>query len=161
MSGNNWDIDVDHEDYEDAPRALREAYKNLKKQFQTVTTERDDYKGKWQSKATSDALSGFGFRNPKRVSKDLLADGVDVTDADAVKAWVEENGDDYAKGEATPAAPAEQNVDPEEVAAREQLGRAQSYSQPAPNDKLKAAMAEITPEMDGAAVEKIYAKYGI
>lgn len=160
MSDNIQFIDVDDEQFEDAPKALREHVKKIQKRLTEVTTERDDFRGKWQTKSASDALAGHGFRNPKRVSKDLLADGVDLSDTDAVKAWVEENGDDYARGEA-PAAPAGQNVDAEEVAARQQLSAAQSYSQPAPNDKLKAAFAEITPDMDGEAVKRIYEKFGI
>lgn len=157
---NNWDIDVDHEDYEDAPRALRDAYKQLKKQYQTVTTERDDFKAKWETKSASDALAGFGFRNSKRVSKDLLADGVDLSDEAAVKAWVEENGDDYAKGEAAPAG-AEQADHSEEAAARARIQDTASQVQPAGGDKMKAALAEITDDMTPEQVAKVYQKHGI
>ena len=153
-------IDVDHEDFEDAPRALREAYKQLKKQYTTVAAERDDFRGKWQSKSADDALAGFGFRNPKRVSKDLLADGVDLTDADAVKAWVDSNGDDYAKGEV--AAPAEQqDTHADEAEQRRTIQDAASSTTPSASDKLKAALAEITPEMTGEDVKRVYQKHGI
>lgn len=157
----NWDIDVDHEDYEDAPRALRDAYKSLKKRLDTVTTERDDFRSKWQTKAASDALSGYGFRNPKRVSKDMQADGIDVSDADAVKAWVEDNGDDYAKGEAAPAAEPTENADPAEVQARQAASQVQNLASPAGTDKITAALAEITPEMTGEQVQAIYRKHGL
>lgn len=157
----NWDIDVDHEDYEDAPRALRDAYKSLKKRLDTVTTERDDFRSKWQTKAASDALSGYGFRNPKRVSKDMQADGIDVSDADAVKAWVEDNGDDYAKGEAAPAAEPTENADPAEVRARQAASQVQNLASPAGTDKITAALAEITPEMTGEQVQAIYRKHGL
>lgn len=159
MSGN-WDIDVDHEDYEDAPRALRDAYKQLKKQLGTVTTERDDYKGKWQSKSANDALSEFEFKNPKRVSKDLIADGVDLTDTDAVKAWVAENGDDYAKGAGTGSTVQTDETDAE-AAARSQIQDAASQVQPAGGDKMKAALAEITDDMTTEQVMGVYRKHGI
>lgn len=163
MSDNNWDIDVDHEDYEDAPRALRDAYRALKKQYQTVTTERDDFKGKWQARSATDALADYGFRNTKRVSRDLLADGVDLSDADAVKAWVQENGDDYARGETTTqgSQPEQSEDHTAEAGARRQLSSTAGMTSPAHMDKFKAAQAEITPEMDGEAVARVYAKHGI
>jgi hypothetical protein len=154
-------IDVDSEDFEDAPRALRDAYKKLKKEFQTATAERDDYKGKWQSKSANDALSSYGFKNPKRVSKDLIADGVDLSDTDAVKAWVGENGDDYAKGEAAPAQ-AEQTVDHSaEEAERAKIAATSSQAQPAGVDKMQAALAEITSDMTTDQVMEVYRKHGI
>lgn len=155
-------IDVDSEDFEDAPRALREHVKKLQKQLTTVSQERDDFRGKWQSRSANDALAEFGFRNPKRVSRDMLADGVDTTDPDAVKAWVSENGDDYAKGEAAAAPAAEQKEDhSEEAEAREQLNAAAADAQPAPNDRMKAALAEITPDMTSDQVVEVYKKHGI
>lgn len=154
-------IDVDHEDFEDAPKALRDHVKKLQKRLGEVTTERDDYRGKWQSKSANDALNGYGFKNPKRVSRDLINDGVDLTDETAVKAWIEENGDDYAKGAEAPAQP-EQNVDhSDEQAAREQLAAASSQVQPAANDKMKAALAEITDDMTTSQVAAVYKKHGI
>lgn len=164
MSDNNWDIDVDSEQFEDAPKALRDAYKNLKKQFGSVTTERDDFRGKWQSLAIAGSLSDQNFKNPERVKRDLLSDKVDLSDTEAVKSWLSENGDDYARGEGGASqATTEQNVDHgDEAAARQQLAAAQSaVTQPAHTDKLKAALAEITPEMDGAAVAAVYKKHGV
>lgn len=159
---NNWDIDVDDEEFEDAPRALRNAYKALKKQFDTAVTERDDFRSKWQTRTAGDALAEFGFRNTKRVTRDLLADGVDISDANAVKAWVGENGDDYAKGEAGPAQTAEQTVDhSEEAAARQQLATAQAGATPANGDRMKAALAEIGPDTTADQVLAIYKKHGI
>lgn len=159
---NNWDIDVDHEDFEDAPRELRAAYKALRKRFDSVTTERDDYRAKWETRAADDALSGFGFRNSKRVTKDLVADGVDLSDTDAVKAWVEENGDDYARETQAPATETGQEADhSEEQQARGQIAEATSQAQPAQTDALKAALAEITPEMTGDDVIGVYRKHGL
>lgn len=160
---DNWDIDVDSEEYEDAPLPLRKAYKELKKQLTTVTTERDDFRSKFQTRSATDALSEFGFRNPKRVSRDLLADGVDILSNDAVKAWVEENGDDYARGEAAPAAEPQQPTADHtaEAQARQQMSQVQSSGDSGFIDKLRAAQAEITPDMDGAAVVEVYARHGI
>lgn len=158
---NNWDIDVDHEDYEDAPRELRAAYKALRKQLDSTAKERDDYRSKWQSKAADDALSGYGFKNPKRVTKDLLSDGVDLSDADAVQAWVKENGDDYAKGQANPETPAQTEDHSAEAQARAQMAEASTQVQPAPTDRMAAAIAEITPDMTGEQVIAVYKKHGI
>lgn len=154
-------IDVDSEDFEDAPRALRDHVKKLQKRLGEVTTERDDYQSKWQSKSATDALAGYNFRNTKRVSKDLLADGVDLSDTDAVKAWVEENGDDYARSTGETAQPEQTTDHNAEAQARSQIADATSQVQPAANDKMQAALAEITPEMDGKQVEEVYRKHGI
>lgn len=158
MSGN-WDIDVDHEDYEDAPRALRDAYKQLKKQYTTATAERDDFKSKWESKSASDALAGYGFKNSKRVSRDLIADGVDLSDTDAVKAWVAENGDDYAKGEG---AQVQQTEDQSaEAQQRETIQDAAAQLRPTGGDKMQAAAAEIPADATPEQVLAIFQKHGI
>lgn len=162
MSDNIRDIDVDSEEYEDTPRALREHVKKLQKEYKSALTERDDWRSKFQTRAASDVLSDFGFRNTKRVSRDLLSDGVDLSDTDAVKAWVEENGDDYAKTTGTEEANPAPKVDhSEEQAQRQVLQQATQGAQPANVDKFEAAVAEITPDMDGAAVQALYRKYGI
>lgn len=154
-------IDVDSEEFEDAPRALRAHVKKLQDRLTQVTTERDDYQSKWQARSATDALAGYGFRNPKRVSKDLLADGIDLSDEAAVKAWVEENGEDYAKGEAAPA-DAEQKADhSEEAQARAQIQDTASQMQPAGTDKLKAAIAEIPSDATPEQVAEVYKKFGI
>lgn len=158
----NWDIDLDHEDFEDAPRALRDAYKNLKKKFDSVTTERDDFRGKWQKVATRDALKDYGFKNSSRVSRDLLADGVDISDPNAVKVWVEENGDDYARSQSDPSAdPGQVDEHDAEAAARQQLQSTTNGGQPPNMDKWAAVQSMITPDMDGAAVQRLYQQHGI
>lgn len=162
-------IDVDDDDFDDAPRALREHVKKLQKQLTQVTNERDEFKSKYQSKSAVDALAGYGFRNSKRVSKDLLADGVDLSDLDAVRAWVEENGDDYARtttetggGSDQEAAQPEQTVDHSEEAQQRRLAQeANVNTGPAGGDRMQAALAEITDDMDGRQVMEIYKKHGI
>ena len=153
-------IDVDDEQYEDSPRALREHVKKIQKALQAATAERDDYKGKWQAKSANDALAGFGFKNPKRVSRDLITDGVDITDTDAVKAWVAENGDDYAKGEGTNQ-PVQENAHQQEADARSKIADAASQTTVAPTDKMQAALAEIGDNATPAEVAAIFRKHGI
>lgn len=89
-------IDVDHEDFEGSPKALRDHVKKL----QAALTERDktisDFRGRETERALSDVLTGF--KNPARVQRDLLADKVDPLDNEAVSKWLEANADDYARG---------------------------------------------------------------
>lgn len=99
-------IDVDSEEFENAPKALRDHVKKLQK----AVAERDQAITEFRTKQTEEALSGVltGFRNPGRVKSDLLSDGVDPLDSEAVATWVASNGDDYARGEAPDPAPADQ-----------------------------------------------------
>ena len=158
MSDNKHIIDVDSEEYEDAPKGLRDAYKALRKQLETTATERDDARTRLASRAVSDVLSNKGFKNPKRVEKDLLAEGIDPLDKSAVDAWIAENGDDYAKG----TVPASEPVPNEDQEAYEKLSSVSNeVKDPASMDKWELAQTEITDEMTGADVEKVYRKYGI
>lgn len=93
-------IDVDSDEFEGTPKALRDHVKQLQKRLTEVSTERDGLRGQ----ITESALSGVltGFKNPDRVKSALLADKVDPLDTEAVTKWIEGNGDDYAKAEANP-----------------------------------------------------------
>jgi hypothetical protein len=156
-------IDVDSEDFEDAPRALRDHVKKLQKALtardQTIT----EFRGKETDRALTDVLAGF--KNPRRVKRDLLDDGIDPLDNEAVKSWVEENGDDYAQGTAAPASAdateQQQTTPPGNQADYDRLNVGSEFRQPASVDKVQAVIAEITPDMDGAAVERLYRERGI
>lgn len=162
MSDKLQHIDIDSEEFEDAPRALREYAKQLKKQNDALALERDTYKKQSASRAVADVLTGKGFKNPKRVERDLLADDIDPHDASAVEAWLEANGDDYAKASATPDPETPETPDPRAA----EYDRLNVGSDPAAvaasfASKWEAAQAEITPEMDGAAVAEVFARHGI
>lgn len=156
-------IDVDSEEFEDAPRALRDYVKKLQGQNQTLTKERDDARGSIASRAVADVLADKGFKNPERVKRDILADGIDPTDQAAVDTWLTSNGDDYAKAQAAPEEG--QQEQPAAVSAEEQQAyqnlQVQGQTVPAGNDKFASVAAKITPDMRGADVEKLYREHGI
>ena len=154
-------IDADSEDFEDAPRALRDAYKKLVSAHKQVSKDLTETRGAVASRAVADVLADKGFKNPERVKRDLLADGIDPLDTSAVDGWLTSNGDDYAKAAEAGETQQEQQsaAVPDEVV--KQYGQLQVAGEPAVNDKWQRAQAEITPEMDGAAVKAVYAKHGI
>lgn len=160
-------IDVDDEQFEDAPKALRDAYKALARQHKEATTEVGQLRQTVASHALGDVLGTAGFKNPKRVEQDILRDGVDATDKTAVEAWLAANSDDYAKAEAKPGepAPVQNQQTPEQeaqAAAFAQMQAAQaSLHQPADLSKWELAQSEITPDMNGEQVVAIYKKHGI
>lgn len=158
MSDDYQYIDVNAEEWENTPRALREALdkaqKALKAEKQATATLRSEQ----ASTALSDVLTGF--KNPERVKRDLLGDKIDPLDKSAVEKWLSENGDDYAKGSEAPVEtppPADQQQAADYAAM--QLG--DGYRPAADLEKLEAVKAKITPDMDGAAVAKLYAAEGI
>lgn len=160
-------LDLDSEDFEDAPRALRDYARNLKKQYEQAVAERDGVRKQLASKAVSEVLGDKGFKNPKRVERDLLADGIDPLDNSAVEAWLADNSDDYARVDgsaaSTPDAPPAES--PEQAAIRqayEQLTAATGgMHAPADLSKFDAANLEITPDMSPDQVREVYVKHGI
>lgn len=159
-------IDVDDEQFEDAPKALRDAYKALARQHKEVTTEAGQLRQKVASHALGDVLGNAGFKNPKRVEQDILRDGVDATDKTAVEAWLAENSDDYAKAEVKQADPdPEVQQTPEQKAAAEAFAKLQSAQgslrQPADLSKLELAKSEITPDMTKEQVRAILLNHGL
>jgi hypothetical protein len=163
MSDSIKHLDLDSEDFEDAPKALRDYARNLKKQYEQAVSERDGVRKQLASKAVSEVLGDKGFKNPKRVERDLLADGIDPLDTSAVDAWLEENSDDYARTDGS-AAPAPVQPDPaaaQQAAAYQQLNAGGELRAPADLSKWELAQSEITPNMTGAEVAAVYAKHGI
>lgn len=156
-------IDVDDEQFEDAPKALRDAYKALARQHKDATTELGQARTTIASHALGDVLGTAGFKNPKRVEQDILRDGIDATSATAVQAWLTANADDYAKADGAPVeSKPEQTEDQQrQQAAHQQLAAGSELRQPADTSKWDLAQSEITPDMDGAAVREVFKKHGI
>ena len=162
-------IDVDDEQFEDAPKALRDAYKALARQHKEATAEVGQLRQTVASHALGDVLGNAGFKNPKRVEQDILRDGIDATDKTAVEAWLAANGDDYAKATGAPAEPNPVTEQPAptpeqqaQAAAFQQMQAAQaSLHQPADLSKWELVQSEITPDMNGEQVLALYAKHGI
>lgn len=102
-------IDVDSEDFESAPKALRDHVKKLQDALKSANTTISDFRSRETERALSDVLTGF--KNPTRVQRDLLADKVDPLDSEAVSKWLEANADDYARGEGAVAEQAQAQPD--------------------------------------------------
>lgn len=160
-------IDVDSDEFNEAPKGLRDYAKQLRKQLESVTSERDQFRNQVQSQAVGSVLADKGFKNPKRVERDLLADGIDPLDKSAVESWLSENGDDYAKGDAGQSAPPAQQQEQHQAAqaAQQQINTVSADAEAADTtDAFKKAQAEIEQlgrQADGAAVAAIYRKYGV
>lgn len=154
-------LDLDSEEFEDAPKAVRDYAKSLKKQLESVTKERDGVRTQLASSSLEKVLADKAFKNPAKVQKDILRDGVNPLDSEAVEAWLADNSDDYAKGtQETPVA--EPPVPNAQQTAFEQIAAVQSGStNPAILSKWDLVQAEITPDMDGEAVKALYQKHGI
>lgn len=159
MADNNKHIDLDSEEFEDAPKALRDYAKNLKKQLDAKASELDGVRTQLASRSLADVLGSKTFKNPKRVQQDILRDGIDPLDTDAVEAWLADNSDDYAQGDgSTAAAPvaSEQQQAHERMAAVTSAGASSSEL-----SKFEMVQQLITPEMSGDDVIALYAKHGI
>ena len=161
MSDKLQHIDIDSEEFEDAPKALREYAKQLKRQLDTVQADLGKANKQLASRAISDVLADKGFKNPKRVERDLLADEIDPHDSAAVERWLAENSDDYAKGNTAPASESPAVDEHPELAQQYERANVSGDAAPAPNDKWAAVQAEITPDMDGNAVIEVYRRHGL
>lgn len=160
MTDNIQHLDLDSDEFYDAPKALRQYADKLKKALDAQTKELTTVRNQVASQALNGVLSDQGFKNPKRVEKDLLADGIDPLDKSAVEGWISEFGDDYAKGAST-AASEKPAVSDEERAAHEQLAVGSEFKQPADMSKLEAALAEAPKDATGAELRALYAKHGL
>jgi len=159
MSENIQNIDVDSDEFLDAPKALRDHVKKLQSRLGDLTSELSEVRSQATATALGDVLSAY--KNPERVKKDLISDKVNPLDTEAVAKWLEANGDDYAKGSADAGSSSTDTVSPEEKAAAQAISSASEFTQPADMTKLQAAQAEITSEMSGADVIAVYRKHGL
>ena len=160
MTDNIQHIDVDSDEFIDAPKALRDHVKKLQKAVQQKDERLGDLQGKLTASALTDVLGGF--KNPERVKNDLLSDKVDPLDSEAVSKWLESNGDDYARGDATPApSQTTDSENSEEAAAHERLQSTGDLRSPADMSKLEAALAELPKDATGDQVIEVYRKHGV
>lgn len=152
-------IDIDSDDFLDAPKALRDYAKKLRLENQRLADTNGTLTGQLTATALTDVLKEF--KNPERVKRDLLSDKVDPLDSEAVKQWLGTNADDYAKGVVTPPAPVTPAVDDAEVQAHQQISAGAQYSQPADMSKLEAALTELGPNATAGEMEAAYRKHGV
>ena len=166
MSTDIQHIDVDSDEWENTPKALRDQVKKLQKAL-TETQERSDgYRTQLTTRALGDVLAEQKFKNPSKVQKDLIADGIDPLNGDAVREWITSNADDYARGEgaASATASATESAIPDPHASladeynRLTLGGA---ADPASLEKHTAVFATLTPDMTTEQVEQRFREAGL
>lgn len=152
MSDDIQHIDIDGDEFENAPKALRDYAQKLKKKLAETAKERDGFRNQLNESALGDVLTGF--KNPSTVKSALLAAQVDPLDSEAVSAWIEENGGDYARAEANPN-PATEQPNPE-AGAFEAFQVSSTYRPSGDLTKLDAVAARLpvdaTPEQVDAAI---------
>lgn len=156
MTDNFAHLDVDAEEFDSAPRALRDAYKKLQKSYNEQGQQITDLR----EKQTASALSGVlaGFKNAERVKRDLLADKVDPLDNEAVTKWLEANGDDYARAQ-TPADPVT-DEETEQVADYGRINAPGQVGQPAIANQ-EQVLANAPKDASPAELAAYFAKNGI
>lgn len=137
-------INVDDEQWDGTPRALREHVDKLQKALKDASQKITGY----ETERASSALSGVltGFKNPERVKTDLLSDKVDPLDSEAVTKWLEKNGDDYAKGEANPEPPAPADQADSQAAQYAALQLGSEYRPAADIGKLDVVKSQLPPD---------------
>lgn len=159
MTDNMQHIDVDSDEFLDAPKALRDHVKKLQQANTRLTETNADLSGRLTASALTDVLSEF--KNPERVKRDLLSDKVDPLNSEAVKTWLSENAGDYARGEATSTTDNHTTVTPEEQQAHQRIADSTAGLQtPADLSKLEAALAEVPANATGADLIAAYQKHG-
>lgn len=162
MSDDIQHIDVDSDEWENTPRALRDQVKKLQKALNETRERSDGYRTQLTERALGDVLAEQKFKNPSKVQKDLIADGIDPLNGDAVREWITANADDYARGEGTTPAPEptpDQHATLADDFARLDVGA--HFAQPVSLEKHQAVIAKITPEMTTEQVEQLYRTGGL
>lgn len=96
-----WDVDesTEQDDVESGPKALREAYEKLKKQFSEAKKEHQKLQADFKTLSTqtkASTLDGILREKgvPANVAKWLKRDDVEA-DVEAVDKWLAENGEDF------------------------------------------------------------------
>lgn len=159
MSENIQNIDVDSDEFLDAPKALRDHVKRLQSRLTDLTSELTEVRSQATTTALGDVLSAF--KNPERVKRDLIGDKVNPLDSEAVTKWLESNGDDYARGTESAGSSNTDTATPEERAAAAAISSASEFTQPADMSKLEAAKAEMTADMSGQDFIALARKHGL
>lgn len=105
MSDNDWFLDPGFDGDEQAAPGLRDAYKELKKQFKSL--QADLTKAAERAAAAEAAAKATAFEQllaekkiPPRIARWIKRDEVEAS-AEAIDKWIAENGEDFGwKGEA-------------------------------------------------------------
>lgn len=93
-------IDLDDERFEDTSKALREYAASLKWKLAKAEAEAVALRRQLAARALDEAAKPYA--NPARVKQGLVEDDVDPLDGSAVRAWLAENGGDFAKAQVAP-----------------------------------------------------------
>lgn len=158
---DNTHIDWDDEAFDNVPKALRDLVKKQSKQLEDLAAERDAARTQAAQVAVANVLSSQGFANPKRVEAAILSDRVDVHDSNALNAWLQANGNDFAKGQSAPVGtPPKQEPD---VSADAQAYGNLSVPGAVPDDSgdsVKKVEAQITPDMTSEQIRQLFLEHG-
>ena len=84
----------------DTSKALRDYAASLKRKLAKAEAEAATYRRQLAARVLEDAVKPFA--NPERVKQGLLDDDVDPLDTSAVREWLTENGDDFARAQVAP-----------------------------------------------------------
>ena len=141
-------IDVDDEQWDGTPRALREALDKAQKALRTRDQQITEIRDQQAASVLSDVLAGF--KNPERVKRDLLAEKVNPLDNEAVTKWLESNADDYARAQAPAETPVESTDEAVAVPDYRRLNAPAEVGTPV-NSGDKAAILKATPTNLSAA----------
>lgn len=146
MTDNIENIDLDSDDFANAPTGLREYAKNLKSRL----AERDQLIGKYQDEALGSVLTQAGFANPNRVRSAIAADKIDLSDRTKVNEWIATNGNDFARGAQAPAELQQEQPDhTAQALVQHQMQDLQNVATPSGAvNAFEKVKAEITNTMD-------------
>lgn len=153
-------------------RKQLEAALKKNKELETQVTKFSEAE---KQRQVTEALGGQGFKNPKRVSQHILADGIDPSDTDAVANWLKDNGDDYAKATASPETPPpeSQQQQPQEqpapqkgpdaatVDAYQRITNLTQEASPESASALDAVKQKVTDKMSPQEVHKMLVEQGL
>lgn len=159
MSDDYKYIDVDADEWEGTPRALREALDKAQKLLKAQTQQITEFTQEKQANALSGVLTGF--KNPERVKSALLSDKVDPLNSEAVTKWLEANGDDYAKATGDPAPATNEQPSQPQGDPLANMRQIDAVATPASADKAEQVFGQITAEMNGDAVKKLLLQSGL
>lgn len=166
--GNQYEDDLYDDDYdtdESSGSSLRAQLERALKENKKLKASNDKFRKAESERQAKEVLTDQGFKNPKRVAKDLIADGVDLTDSEAVSEWLQENGDDYAKVQTQQSETADDDTDDttDEPVVDEQtasdyarLNQTQRMATPAQRTKLEQALAQLSDDASPEEVQRVF-----
>lgn len=170
-------INVDDDDFIDAPKALRDHVKKLQKGLTDVTKERDKLRTKELRRTAVDVLAELD--RPAGLARFLQADGIDPSNKESVAEWLKENAEVFGPVSSNPtdatqeqqpaqdadqqAPPQQQTVTPDAQQALQQMADATAGAQPAGADAFSRATAEVAshPEWTAQQVRECFVAAGL